>query len=79
MGPQRGVDYYYKHIHREPKKEEDFQDSYRPANKDVQLNKLLSPVQKRRYGDYIPISQIVKPRREERVALHMKKILQDEE
>jgi hypothetical protein len=36
-------------------------------------------VQKRRYGDYIPISQIVKPKREERIALHMKKILKDEE
>jgi hypothetical protein len=34
-GPQRGVDYYYKHIHKEAKKEEDFNDSYKPANKDV--------------------------------------------
>jgi len=39
----------------------------------------MTPQQKKKFGNFIPISQIVKPRHEERVAIHMRKIMAEEE
>jgi len=40
---------------------------------------MMTPQQKKKFGNFIPISQIVKPRHEERVAIHMRKIMAEEE
>jgi len=72
---QRGVDYFYKHI-KQPAPVESTKEEELPNNS---FSRKLKPHERKRYGSFIPISQIVKPKHEERVSQHLKKIIAEDE
>jgi hypothetical protein len=69
------VDYYYKSIKKETPALE-IEEQKLPDNS---FSRKLRPHERKRYGSFIPISQIVKPKHEERVSQHLKKIIAEDD